>query len=180
MRFREKPLVLKAAQIIAASNPVTQAEQHPLVPQAEHVRAGDVFIARHIQGGHPAVKQVAEILPVPQIRGPHQVRILSAGDRVVGLSVEPAVGIPVSHLRKCSRPDSGVHRHRLRPAFQQIVLGKRDLITAGALAVIDDRRPASLGQKAGAAEQTVPHGGGGKRGRMPFPMDHVRAGYMRP
>ena len=180
MRFREKFFVLKAAEVVAAPDPVTQAEQHPLVPDPEHIRAGDVFIARHVEGGHFVVEQAPEVIPFPQIRGLHQVRILAPGDSVVGFSIEPAVRVPVTHFRKRSRLRLRVHRHRFRPALQQVVLGESDLIAAGTFAVIDDRRLAFPGEEAGSAEQIVPHRRRGESGRMPLPMHHVGAGNVCP
>ena len=180
MRFWEELFVLKAAEVIAAPDPVTEAEQHPLVPNPEHIRAGDVLITRHVEGGHFVVEQVAEVFPFPQICGLHQVRFPAPGHRVVGVSIEPAVRVPVTHFRKRSRISLRIDRHRFRPALQQIVLGERDLIPAGTFPVVDDSGLTFFGEEAGPAEQTMPHGGGGERGRMPLPVHHVRAGNVRP
>ena len=77
-------------------------------------------------------------------------------------------------------PASGprLHRDGLGPLVQVVVQRKGDLVSAGTLAVVDDGRLAFLGQERRAAEHSVARLGRREYGRMPLPMDHVRARHM--
>lgn len=145
----------------------------------EHIGARDVLALGHAEMWRVIVmQQGAEVGPGLEVRRLHQGRILTAAESIVGVAIEPAVRVPMTHQRLLSGGVQRVDRHRFGPCFQLVVQGKSQMVPAGALAVIDDSRLAVVGEKARAAEHPMAGEQRSKRGGMPFPAHHVRAGDM--
>ena len=131
MEIRQILLVLEIAQIVTAAEVVADAQQHPLVADFEHVRAGNILAFAHAEiRRETVVQQRSEVSPVLEVRRLHQLRILPAAQRVVGVAVEPAIRIPVAHLRFLSGGIQRIDRHRPGPLLQIIVQRKGQLVSA--------------------------------------------------
>lgn len=180
VEFGIELLVLPLAEVVAAAEGVADAEEHPLVADAEEVGAGDVFGGLDI--GHVVGEEAAEVVPVLEVgRFEEGWRFSaagrSAGKRVVNAVIDPGVGVPVGD-EACilSGLDTWNDRHRLGPLFEVVALGDLNLVSARALAVIDDGGLAFFGEESGAAEHSVACCSCREGGGMPLPVDHVFAG----
>jgi hypothetical protein len=69
-------------------------------------------------------------------------------------------------------------RHGGAPLLQLVILGDGDLVSAGALPMINDGRPAFLGEETRAAEHAMVRFGRSESGRVPLPVQQVHAGDM--
>ena len=116
--------------------------------------------------------------PFLEVERGSQSRVFPAAERIIRVINQPAVGIPMVHFSWLSRGRLGFDGNRLAPLVQAIIQRKGDMVSARSLTVIDDGGDAFLGEECSTAVHAVPGPGRRQHGRMPFPMDHVRAGYV--
>lgn len=88
---------------------------------------------------------------------------------------EKLLALEVAEIIANAQATADTQKH---PLVQVAVQRKGGLISPGALAVVDDRRLTTFGQECRTAEYSVARDGRCKHGRMPFPMDQVRARNM--
>ena len=121
-------LCVPVAQVVAAAERMADAQQHPLVADRKEVSARDVLAVDHV--GHVAAQKIADERPVLQVFRFKQRWILSAGDGVIGVADEEAIGIPMADLRLGSVQVAHLDWIGLLPRGELVVLRDSDLVSA--------------------------------------------------
>ena len=155
-------LRIPLADVIAATEHVADAKQHPLacpelcrgVANREKVGAGIVLPEEHIR--REVLEKIADVGPRFQVLGLEQGHVVrrgkTGGDGIVGVADEEEVRIPAKPVGDVVLDFEGI---RLFPPGKLVVLGDDDVVSLRSLAVVDGGGPALLGDEAGAAEHAM-------------------------
>ena len=184
MLLGQELLILKIADEITAAQLVADAQEHPLLPQLEHVGAGNILVSSNSELFLIKVRmeQLADVVPVLEVFGLHDYRrflVATAVHSIVDPIVDPDIGIEVRHIsHELAVLIPWGHFMRLSPLIQVVVEGVGNPVPIGSLTMIDHSWPAVFGDKTGATEHTVPHGCRSQHSGVPLPVYHVFAGNM--
>jgi hypothetical protein len=179
MLLGQELFVLKIANKISATKPVTDAEEHPLLSQLKYVRAGDVLVSCDPKFLFVKIwmEQLADVVPVREIVRLHDHRRFLAThpvQSVVGAVVDPDIGIKVTNVgHELAILITRRHFMRLAPLIQVVVETIRNPVPIRSLPVINHGRPAVFRDKARSAEHAMPHGWWSQHRWVPGPMNHV-------